>query len=229
MIDRLTSDAAAAAAAAESYAGDPNDSLLASLNTSLDGLLDDLEPMTSAAALLPPEQMREQATAYRRSAGQLIRSMSEEIDGLSERLATLNSSLETNKTTLDKVDSQAEANLDRLRQAIDSQETRVTSALRIPAAVFRCGGQETAGRNGRSAVHARGGHDGRSGAEPARYRDGHTPELRRRGRHRGGQEKEEEAARRQRTRPHARAARFVCYGVPGRIRTCDRRFRKPLL
>jgi hypothetical protein len=126
-LERMLPPASNAMSVAQGLASTDDGSQLQQLNAHLDALLDQAGLLLVAAPLLTKGQQRDAATGFRRTAGQLVRGLSDETNELSSRLSDLESRIEKQGGVLSERDTAGAAALERLTNLITEQEGRIAA------------------------------------------------------------------------------------------------------
>jgi hypothetical protein len=110
-------------------AEDPDEDDLWDASVELGRALTAATPLLVAAPLVAPDQQREAAQGFRRSAGQLLRSIVEDGEGVTARLEEIRAAAEDIATSQVARDAEVAAALAGLKSEIQNQEARVAAIL----------------------------------------------------------------------------------------------------
>jgi hypothetical protein len=95
----------------------------------LHAALDLAAPILVASLAIAPTDQREAANTFRRSAGQLMRSLTDESSEVSTQLRAVQAAAEEIKAEEEKRKAESATALDALRATIAAEQTRITDAL----------------------------------------------------------------------------------------------------
>ena len=120
---------AAPLAAAYSTAETYSQADLMRMASYLHAALDLAAPILVASLAIAPTDQREAANTFRRSAGQLMRSLTDESSEVSTQLRAVQAAAEEIKAEEEKRKAESATALDALRATIAAEQTRITDAL----------------------------------------------------------------------------------------------------